>query len=71
MSKNLIEKPSLKRFLVRFTNAIAIILIWRSIWNFTDMYVLPDRPIVSNLLTLIAGILILYIPDRSIKELVD
>jgi hypothetical protein len=71
MPKKLIEKPSLKRFLVRLTNAIAIILIWRSIWNFADMYVIPEMPVLSNILTLIAGILILYIPDRSIKELVD
>lgn len=33
--------------------SIAIILLWRGVWNFVDMYFFPEFPVFSNMLTII------------------
>lgn len=33
--------------------AIAIIMIWRGVWNLTDEYFLPTHPLASNILSIL------------------
>lgn len=47
-----------------------VVFVWRGIWNLIDMYILPGDPLMSNLLGIFLGVLILYLPDNDIKELV-
>ena len=48
---------------------IAIIMFWRGIWGLIDLYLFPDSPTFSHLLSIILGALILYLDDFSIKNL--
>lgn len=70
------RKNNLKEFLHHLhkglSTVIGVVLIWRGIW-----YVLDELDILffgsSHMLTaiggIIAGIIVLYLPDRDIKEL--
>ena len=62
-------KPT-KTFFSMLLVAISIIFIWRGVWNLLDAYLLPENFIASNVLGILIGILILYLPDKDIKELV-
>ncbi|MDD3861786.1 MAG: hypothetical protein PHP74_02760 [Candidatus Gracilibacteria bacterium] len=58
-----------KRFWHTLIIAIAIVLVWRSIWGLADMYLFPNNPLLSHLVSLFLGILFLYLPDNNIDEL--
>jgi len=49
---------------------IGVVFVWRGLWNLMDLYIFPDRPVLSNALSILIGILILYLPDEDVKELV-
>lgn len=55
-------------FFRNLTLILATILIWRGIWNFADHYFLPHNFIVSNLLTIVLGIVLLFIFDSEVEE---
>lgn len=57
------------RFLWTLLIAVAVILVWRGVWNLVDIYFLPEYPILSNVLGILLGVLIIYLPDRTLKEL--
>lgn len=40
---------------------VAVVLIWRWVWNFTDHYFLKDYYILSNLLSIIIGVAIIIL----------
>ena len=48
---------------------IAIIMIWRGVWDLLEIYVFPDSPLESNLLCVIVWIIILLIDDWKLWEL--
>lgn len=48
---------------------LGVILVRRGGWNILDTYMLPEQPLLSNLLSVFLGIAILYLPDRSLDEL--
>ena len=48
---------------------VAIIMFWRGIWGLIDLYLFPDSPMFSHLLSIALGALILYLDDFSIKDL--
>ena len=62
-------KPT-KTFFSMLVVAVAVIFIWRGVWNLLDEYLLPDNWVLSNVLSIVIGLLILYLPDRDIKELI-
>jgi hypothetical protein len=52
--------------------AVAIILIWRGIWyilDFLDLRLFQGTHTWTALAGILIGILILYIPDKDLKEL--
>jgi len=49
--------------------AIGVVLVWRGVWNIADMYVFPNNPLLSNIISLVVGILILYLPDGTLEHL--
>jgi len=49
---------------------IGVVMVWRGIWNLLDMYVVPNQPILSNLISIGVGLFLLYLPDKDINELV-
>ena len=56
-------------FLERLINAIAIVMIWRGVWDLLDTYLLPGHPLLSDILSILIGLAVLYLPDGNIKEL--
>ncbi len=47
-----------------------VVFVWRGLWNLMDMYIFPDRPFLSNLVSIGIGLFLLYLPDEDIKELI-
>ena len=48
---------------------IAIIMIWRGVWDLLEIYVFPDSPFVSNVLCVILWVGILLLDDWKLWEL--
>lgn len=61
-----------KKLINNFLVAVAIILIWRGIWyilDFIDLYFFANSHVWTTIGGIVLGILILYIPDKDLKEL--
>jgi RsiW-degrading membrane proteinase PrsW (M82 family) len=58
-----------KNFFYVLLIAIAMILVWRGVWDLVDMYLFPEHPVWSALISFFIGLVILYLPDQDIKEL--
>ena len=61
-----------KKLINNFLIAVAIILIWRGIWyilDYIDFYLFSNNHVLTAVGGIILGILILYIPDKDLKEL--
>ncbi len=59
-------------FVKNVSIAVGIILIWRGVWiclDLLDNLLLGGNHIITAVGGIIAGILILYLPDRSLKTL--
>jgi len=50
---------------------IAIIFIWRGIWGLLDVYLLPNYPLLSMIISIIIGLIILYMDDKKLEGLVE
>lgn len=51
---------------------IGLVLIWRGIWyvlDWIDMVLLGSSHILTTVGGIIVGLLILYLPDRDLKEI--
>lgn len=57
------------RFFPTLIAAAAVIFVWRGIWNLLDMYLLPDHFVLSNIISITIGLLLLYLPDGKIDDL--
>jgi hypothetical protein len=58
-----------KTFFTMILVVTCVVLIWRGIWNLLDIYFLRGHPILSNVVGILIGVIILYLPDRDIKDL--
>jgi len=67
--KKRFTKKSLLNDLRIFLIAIAIIMIWRGVWNLIDHYFLPNYWVLSSVLSIIIWIAILILNDNSLEKL--
>lgn len=51
--------------------AIGVVAVWRGVWGLMDIYLFPDNPILSFIISIIIGLFILYFNDRKLNELVQ
>ncbi len=58
-----------KHFIRNLIIAIGVVLVWRWVWNLADIYLLPNNPLASSIISLVIGILILYFPDGTLEHL--
>ena len=61
-----------KKLVGNFLVAVAIILIWRGIWymmDFIDLKLFGGSHAWTAISGIVVGVLILYIPDKSLNEL--
>lgn len=48
---------------------IGVIFVWRGAWNLMDLYFFPLSPLWGNIGAIVLGIIIIYLPNRSLHEL--
>lgn len=48
--------------------AVAIILFWRGVWQLADMFFFPESPGLSNFLSLVLGLAVIYIVYRYLDK---
>lgn len=53
-----------------FLLIIAVVVIWRWIWNLFDRYFFPDNFILSNILTIIIWLIIIFINDYELEDFI-
>lgn len=56
-------------FLLTIMIITGIILVWRGLWNLIDMYAFPNHPILSNVIGILVGLILLYLPDENLEKL--
>ncbi len=62
----------LSYFAKNFSVVLGIVLIWRGIWyvlDEIDFVFFDDEHFLTAILGIIVGLLILYLPDKDLKEL--
>lgn len=57
-------------FVYHLISGIGLIIFWRGIWGFLDVYLFPGNPSLSYATSALFGLLILYFNDYSISELI-
>jgi len=68
--KNKFSKRSFKKIAHTILIAFAIVSFWRGIWGLMDLYLSPKNPLVSFLISLIIGIVILYLTENLVRKLI-
>lgn len=66
------NRLNLKHFAKDMSIAIGIILIWRGVWvilDLIDKLLFGNDHIVTAIIGIIAGIIMLYLPDKDLKAL--
>ncbi len=62
----------LQYFVRTLSIVMAVVFIWRGIWyvlDFVDENIFHDNHLFTAIGGIIIGILILYLPDRDLKEI--
>ena len=70
MKKNISE--TIRYFAKNIAIVIGIVLIWRGIWyllDYIDMLFFQGNHVPLAIVGIIIGLLILYLPDRDLKEI--
>ena len=63
------QQPWPKHFVTVFVTAAAVVFFWRGMWGILDHILFPEDPLLSYLSSLLIGLFILWIDDKSISEL--
>lgn len=52
-----------------FVVCIAIVMIWKWIWDLLEIYIFPGYPLLSNFVCIVVWILVLLVDDGKLWEL--
>ncbi len=73
LTHNLMKrKNTLKYFTKNILVVIGIVLVWRGVWNlldYVDVWIFGESHFWTALGGTIIGLLILYLPDKDLKEI--
>lgn len=58
-----------KYFFRNLLVVLGVVMVWRGIWDLLDYYFFPGNQLLSDVLSIVIGVLILYLPDSNIDEL--
>lgn len=61
-----------RKHLQNFSTVVGVLLIWRGLWylfDMMDLWIFHGNHAFSTIGGIIVGILILYLPDKDLKEL--
>lgn len=48
---------------------VGVVLVWRSIWYLADRFLFPENQFASEVVGLVLGLFLLYLPDRDLSRL--
>ena len=60
---------NLKKNFKLFTLAIGVVFVWRGVWGLSDLYLFPENQVLSFTISIIMGVIILYLNDGKLNEL--
>lgn len=72
--KNKVQGLSLrwdKGFIRNLIIVVGVVGVWRGMWDLIDAYFLPGNPLLSDILSIVIGLFLLYLPDGSWHQLGD
>jgi len=52
-----------------FAVCISVIMIWKAVWDFCDMFIFPNNIIMSDIVCLVIWIIVLLLDDGKLCEL--
>ncbi len=52
-----------------FFIGVAVVAFWRGVWGLMDLYIFPDHLTMSYIASVVIGLIILYITDYIVQEL--
>jgi len=67
--KEVKQKRNLKKVIYTIIIAFAIISFWRGIWGLMDVYLFPNNDVLSFSISILIGILILYMTKHLLTSL--
>ncbi len=66
------SKRGPRYFFANLATVVGIVLVWRGIWyvlDAADKALFGGSPLWTALLGIILGLIVLYVPDRNLKEI--
>jgi uncharacterized membrane protein HdeD (DUF308 family) len=63
---------TIKYFAKNLSIVIGLVLIWRGVWyvlDYLDSIFLNGNHTISGIIGIIVGLLVLYLPDKDLKEI--
>ena len=69
MFHRLRKEPPLKRIIYSLLIGFGVIGFWRGAWGLLDTYLLPENLELSYWISLVVGLVILYLTHHLTKEL--
>lgn len=63
------KKRTFRKIIIAIFIGFAVISFWRGIWGLMDLYLYPKNQAVSFTISILIGIIILYLTKHLIKEL--
>lgn len=64
MLEKIIKEVSLFDVLIIILSSLSVVAFWRGIWNLMDKYIFPSNFLLSQLITIIGGIILLIIISK-------
>jgi len=58
-----------KRNIEFFLIVVGIVLVWRGVWGLSDIYIFPEIPTLSFILSIVIGLVILVIHNKRKKDI--
>lgn len=68
MLEEFVKKAKFKDWFIILIAAFAIISIWRGFWNILDTYLIPENYLLSQVLSIIVGIIVLMTLSKRKKS---
>lgn len=57
-----------RRWFATLAGLLAVVSIWRGAWLLMDLYVFPSSPVLSSLVSIGAGLLLLFAAGMSLDD---
>jgi len=64
MIERILKKRSFYQDVIIVLLALSIIAFWRGAWNLMDKYIFPNNFLLSQLITIVGGIILLIIISK-------